>query len=180
MECGLGAPVRPHWRPGIAAGVRGAEGAGMRARRGGAAPPRCCPGRQEAERGRGGGGSVNQAERAGGPRRGVAVGRTGPRGRWAAVGSCCPCAETPLTWPGRAPFPERAGHGVARRTGREARASARWHRGLVFGPGTGGAVSGCVGLGRRQGDCAAGYWVRDFLGTRCQVGGRRVRFALAA
>lgn len=152
----------------------------MRARRGGAAPPRCCPGRQEAERGRGGGGSVNQAERAGGPRRGVAVGRTGPRGRWAAVGSCCPCAETPLTWPGRAPFPERAGHGAARRTGREARASARWHRGLVFGPGTGGAVSGCVGLGRRQGDCAAGYWVRDFLGARCQVGGRRVRFALAA
>lgn len=93
----------------------------MRARRGGAAPPRCCPDRQEAERGRGGGGRVNQAERAGGPRRGVAVGRTGPRGRWAAVGSCCPCAETPLTWPGRAPAPERAGHSTAGRGTRDGR-----------------------------------------------------------
>lgn len=93
----------------------------MRARRGGAAPPRCCPGRQEAERGRGGGGRVNQAERAGGPRRGVAVGRTGPRGRWAAVGSCCPCAETPLTWPGRAPSPERAGLGPAGRGSQDGR-----------------------------------------------------------
>lgn len=140
---------------GVAAGVRAAEGAGMQARRGGAAPPRCCPGRQEAERGRGGGGRVNQAERAGGPRRGVAAGRTRPRGRWAAVGSCCPCAETPLTWPGRAPSPARAGYGAARRTGgRDLRAR---YLDLISGPGLGGAVRACVGLGRGRGDCSPGY-----------------------
>lgn len=136
---------------------RAMEGTGMRARRGGAAPPRCCPGRQEAERGRGGGGRVNQAERAGRPRWGVAVGRTGPRGLWAAVGSCCPCAETPLTWPGRAPTPERAEHRAARRIGREARASARRHLDLASGPWSGCAVNGCVGLA--GGDRGTALWV---------------------
>lgn len=80
---------------------------------GGAAPP---PGAARAgrrrERRAGRGRARESGRAAGGPRQGVAAGPTGPRGRWAAVGSCCPCPETLRTWPGRPPPPAREGRGA--------------------------------------------------------------------
>lgn len=116
--------------PGAAAGGRPAEECGRAA--GGAAPP---PGAARAGRRQGlraGRGRERESGRAaGGPRQGVAAGPTGPRGRWAAVGSCCPCPETPRTWPGRAPSPGfswagRAGGGGRGRAGGVGR--GRHHR----------------------------------------------------
>lgn len=116
--------------PGAAAGGRPAEECGRAA--GGAAPP---PGAARTGRRRGlraGRGRERESgSAAGGPRQGVAAGPTGPRGRWAAVGSCCPCPETPRTWPGRAPSPGfswagRAGGGGRGRAGGVGR--GRHHR----------------------------------------------------
>lgn len=59
----------------------------------------------------------------------MAAGPTGPRSRWAAVGSCCPCPETPRTWPGRAPS---SGSGRAGRAEREA--AAGWGGVGTVGP----------------------------------------------
>ena len=116
--------------PGAAAGGRPAEECGRAA--GGAAPPpgAARAGRQQGRRA-GRGRERESGRAAGGPRQGVAAGPTGPRGRWAAVGSCCPCPETPRTWPGRAPSPGssragRAGGGGRGRAGRVGR--GRRHR----------------------------------------------------
>lgn len=74
--------------------------AGMRARRGVA---RCCPPGQAGGPRRAWWGRARESGRGGrAGRLGVAAGATGPRGRWAAVGSCC-LLRDPRTWPGRAP-----------------------------------------------------------------------------
>lgn len=153
--------------PGTQQGSGGNRGGGGQAEEcgraaGGAAPP---PGAARAgrrrERRAGRGRARESGRAAGGPRQGVAAGPTGPRGRWAAVGSCCPCPETPRTWPGRPPPRlERGGacdRGRPRPNWRDGAGSAREPPGAAS---PGRSSRDHLGRGRATESAAVGVRVR--------------------